>query len=753
MKNLCLLFALCAGNFSVFSFESESDFEDLTQALGFEANSEVVSLEYWEEGGWRCYPGGCAFLDDEISSMGTRSARIEMPSAGTDEVVVYKEIPFKYDAEGLMLMASLYGEEGNSGYIDVAFLDSSKTSIDYNKGERFDLDPDVWTLKTYEAEIPPDTESVRILIHSTSKSKLWVDCVEVVADGIPLHELEKKTTILDRDHEFDDGSGISLTEVTPLQIEALERLCLIWGFLKYHHPAVKGGEYHWDYELFRVLPSILACKTEAEIQQRLYDWVSRFDVPVVDAEVEFKKVDIHFSADLGWMQDTGFLENETVEVLKRVYEARNKEKRSFYCQLQSGKYPLFANELPYKNMDVRDAGYRLLSLFRYWNLVQYWFPYRNLIKPNWGEALGSSISSFVTVHNRKDYLQALAILIAKVQDSHASFMHIVLPSGKGSYRLNAIVEHVEDAWVVTGYEFDDESMDLLVGDIIQQIDGTPIDEIVERLARFCSASNPSVRFRDVGRYIPLGCDGKSEITVIRNGEITKVDTIRMKMKTWPKYQFHSRHNEVIELLHPELAYLNMARVETDEVESYVNAMMGKRGVVIDIRNYPSAHLVHSLAGHLVQEDTDFARFTFVDTDNPGQFIFTEKDVSPAQTPYYSGKIVVLVDELSQSNAEYQTMAFQAGANTIVMGSQTAGADGNVAPFTLPGNVRAMFTGIGVFYPDKSQTQQIGIVPDIEVKPTIEGIKARRDEVLEAALKEILGDSVSEAEIREIAMRN
>ena len=43
------------------------------------------------------------------------------------------------------------------------------------------------------------------------------------------------------------------------------------------------------------------------------------------------------------------------------------------------------------------------------------------------------------------------------------------------------------------------------------------------------------------------------------------------------------------------------------------------------------------------------------------------------------------------------------------------------------------SGIGVSYPDGSPTQRVGIAPDIEVTPTIAGIRVGRDEVLEAAL--------------------
>ncbi len=103
------------------------------------------------------------------------------------------------------------------------------------------------------------------------------------------------------------------------------------------------------------------------------------------------------------------------------------------------------------------------------------------------------------------------------------------------------------------------------------------------------------------------------------------------------------------------------------------------------------------------------------------------------TENYKGKLVVLVNETSQSQAEYTAMAFKAGDNTTIVGSQTAGADGNVSGISLPGNLRTMISGIGVYYPDGTQTQRIGIVPDVKVEPTVNGIKKGIDEVLEKAI--------------------
>ena len=102
--------------------------------------------------------------------------------------------------------------------------------------------------------------------------------------------------------------------------------------------------------------------------------------------------------------------------------------------------------------------------------------------------------------------------------------------------------------------------------------------------------------------------------------------------------------------------------------------------------------------------------------------------------YYKGKIIILVNENTQSTGEFQAMAYRVHPNAVVVGSATAGADGNVSKFYLPGGIETWISGIGVYYPDGSETQRIGIVPDVEVKPTIQGIRERRDEVLEKAIE-------------------
>ena len=184
------------------------------------------------------------------------------------------------------------------------------------------------------------------------------------------------------------------------------------------------------------------------------------------------------------------------------------------------------------------------------------------------------------------------------------------------------------------------------------------------------------------------------------------------------------------------AYLKLSSIKAADVPGYLEAAASTEGLVIDIRNYPSEFVVFALGNLLARDAVPFARFTNADLGNPGAFQWGHTTTLTPPPPPYAGKVLVLVDEISLSQAEYTAMAFRAAGATIV-GSTTAGADGNVSAIPLPGGLSSMISGLGVFYPDKRPTQRIGIVPDVEVRPTIEGIRLGKDEVLDAAVRLIL----------------
>ncbi len=146
-------------------------------------------------------------------------------------------------------------------------------------------------------------------------------------------------------------------------------------------------------------------------------------------------------------------------------------------------------------------------------------------------------------------------------------------------------------------------------------------------------------------------------------------------------------------------------------------------------------LFNKLINYLSIEKKTFSQLISPDLSYPGKYIWSKKlTIGKKNKNSYKGKVVILVNENTISHAEWTVMCLQTIDKAIVVGSQTAGADGNVTIFNFLDDHKTGFSGLGVFYPDGRETQRIGIVPDIEVKKTINGLIKGKDEVLEKALE-------------------
>jgi C-terminal processing protease CtpA/Prc len=103
---------------------------------------------------------------------------------------------------------------------------------------------------------------------------------------------------------------------------------------------------------------------------------------------------------------------------------------------------------------------------------------------------------------------------------------------------------------------------------------------------------------------------------------------------------------------------------------------------------------------------------------------------------YKGRVAVLIDERTQSQAEH-TALFLRACGALLVGSPTAGAVGDVTNILLTDGIVVRFSGQDVRFPDNTRVAGVGIQPQKRARPTWRGLQAGRDEVLEAALKAIL----------------
>ena len=559
-----------------------------------------------------------------------------------------------------------------------------------------------------------------------------------------------------RDPAADRVSSIEIGELAPAQIENLVTLGKVWGFLKYHHPRVTVGELDWDAELFRVMPAVLAAPDRDQGNHALLEWVTRIGEPAPCSPCAEARSDAQTQPEIDWIRDEARLGGALSGYLARVHRNRPTAVEQHYVSFVPNiGNPVFDREKAYKELEAPDAGFRLLALFRFWNVAEYWSPYRELIGENWDAVLAEFVPRLVAAREGVEYRHQMITAIARLNDGHANlygWRDARPPTGMGL--VPVIVRFVEGRPIVVGdlpTKSSAAQNELRTGDVLRALDGQAVEALVQAWSPFYAASNETARLRDIGYDFLRGAPGPVAVEVERGGERLQLTAARLPESevdmaaAWK----HDLPGETFRLLTPEVAYLKLSSVHAKEVEAYVRSAEGTRGWVIDIRNYPSEFVVFALGQHLVKEPTPFVRFTQGSAANPGAFAWTEPLMIQPKEPHYEGRIVILVDEASQSQAEYTAMALRAAPSARVVGSTTAGADGDASRLALPG-ARTAISGIGVFYPDKKPTQRVGIVPDVVVRPTIAGVREGRDEVLEEALRQILGSEKPDAEIRAIA---
>jgi C-terminal processing protease CtpA/Prc len=701
--------------------------------------------------GWGGGPANTISVDDAVFHSGKNSVRLarDKNSEGTFSTLT-KQIPLNYSGDTLELRGYLRTEDVSefAGLWMREDQDGESVAFDNMQSRALKGTTD-WTEYSIKLPLRPGAQVLYIGALVVGIGKLWVDDLRITIDGKPISEapkVERPQTVFDRDHQFDSGSGVALQALTPIQIDNLVMLGKVWGFLKYYHPAITSGQKHWDYELFRIAPAVLAATNQAAAQAVLVKWVDSLG-PVKPCSpcVELAQ-DAVLRPDLAWIQDEKMLGKQLSQTLISIDRNRVANQQFYVSLVRNVQNPSFDHEPGYAQIKLPDAGYQLLALYRFWNIIEYWSPNREIVGEDWNGVLREFIPRIALAKDATEYQLQVMQLIAEAHDTHANLWSTLwVRPPTGSCRLPVNVRFVPDSHdkkqaVVTSFASSNgEATGLKAGDVLDSLDGVSVDSLITKWSPYYADSNDAARLRDISATMTNGECSEVKLGILRKGEALQITAKRLPAKDMNAIAYrHDLPGDTFRLLTPDVAYLKLSSIKAADIDHYLEAASKTKGIIIDIRNYPSEFVAYRLGGHLVNKPTAFARFTKGDLSTPGAFSWTPPEMIDPSAPYYSGKIVILVDEVSQSQAEYTAMAFRAPPNAVVVGSTTAGADGNVSEFALPGNLHTMISGIGVFYPSKKPTQQIGILPDKVVYPTIEGIRDGRDEVLEQGIRQILG---------------
>jgi hypothetical protein len=712
--------------------------------LGFEktdSKGKITGCSFsWDKDDYFTY------RDDSIKIEGDHSIRLQK-NANSDKGgfgVITFYLPAGFKGTEVTLKGFIKTENVGEGYAGlwlrsdagnqmVGFDNMSKAGVTGTKD---------W--QQYRITVPMNEEVTAIVFGGilTGKGKSWFDKLELQINGKPVDSVAWiKPTAPPLRKELTTSGVVVDSMLKKQQAENLYVLGKLWGFLKYHHPEVAKGNYNFDSCLFSIIPSVLKAGSNKERNEILFHWINTLgDENKYPAVPPADSMNVHTKPGLSWINDKTSFSEELSRKLNNIYQHRNTGPNYYVRLAPNVGNPVFDKEAIYKDVPASDDGFRMLALFRYWNMIEYFFPYKHLLKENWDDILKEFVPAFASNRSELNYRLTCLRLINRVHDTHANIYNDPLLQNYFGNNMPAIdFKKLDDKIIVTGFLHDSLAAfeTLQPGDEILTVNGKKIGALRKNAEPYLCASNESVADRNfIDRNLFRSNDDSLLVTYKRNGKSKEAVLHLYKQGKFPYRNGDNWRMPMYKLLSPDIGYISLGKIEADSLETIFKTFSNTKGIVIDIRNYPNQFMPFAMAPYIKTSSTPFVKFTRGDIKNPGLFNFSAPMNNGPQedntVSSYKGSIIILVNEQSQSQAEYTTMALRTAPRSIVMGSQTAGADGNISFVPFPGGFSSPFSGIGVFYPDGKETQGVGIIPNVVVMPSQKGIAEGKDEVLEKA---------------------
>jgi hypothetical protein len=532
--------------------------------------------------------------------------------------------------------------------------------------------------------------------------------------------------------------------LNPQQVHSLSVLGKVWGFLKYYHPHVADGRYDWDSVLIQKVQLFVSFNSQQEINTGLSKWLT--DLGGIDRCGKCKNDlpdSLHSWVDTAWMGQSGF-DAPLADKFRYILAHRQQDAR-YYATHDKAWQVKTDHEKSYWTpaFAYPPAAWRLLTLFRYWNIVNYYAPYKGMTTQPWPNVLDEFVPAFYGVADTLNYQLLVLKLISRLDDSHTTLTLLpALINYFGAYRIvpfqcsivngKAIVSHLWNKTLC-------DSIGVKIGTVFISIDQETVNNKFARVSQYIGASNDRVRLRQFADYyLFAGHDSLCKAVVETAGGQQTVTFPRYNNGA-PVFDHPDPANVPLppcKILDGNIGYVNMGVLGIRQVDSVMGLLKTTRAIIFDVRSYPR-NTWPAVTKWLTDKEFILNRIYYPDFDYPGLFLptYSRSDGGPRKN-VYTGKVVILVDVNTQSHAEYSVMALQAAApRAVTIGNTTAGADGNITDWImLPGGMRTRFSGLDIRYPDGGNTQRKGVRIDIPFQPTERGLIEGRDELLEKAIQ-------------------
>jgi C-terminal processing protease CtpA/Prc len=506
-----------------------------------------------------------------------------------------------------------------------------------------------------------------------------------------------------------------------------KQLGLVWGLLKYHHPEISKGKYSWDNEFILLCDKVATVKNQQEMNGLLVDFLAKYPTKNVRVRAANSGKLFTKNVDYGWIDEAVFGAQLTT-LLRGISE--NANITNYYASTDNlTKMLSFNNEKGFKDFNHAITSHRLLLLFNFWNAIHYWNVNKYLMAEKWLDCLDAMTTEFLNCNTHFEFEMAKSKLISKLNDSHSFYLSKQITDKLFKFKPPFFVKNINDSLLVQyiSNKALAEKNGIELGDVICKINKEDIGTVNnKRLQPLLSASNPT--FLKKWSHFLLWNDSDSlNITVLKksgavlNKKIQLYETIKDSLPEWISASSSEKYkNEA-----PGIGYVNLGSITKNELKSAFTLFKNTKGIILDLRNYPSEMKESDLTKFLFPKNKEFVKVLFPMENQPSvgeydgqgllKFISDPFNTGTSNREYYKGKVVLLVNRKTQSKAEYIGMAIQQAPNCITIGEQTAGSVMNVVEYTMSDATKIYFTGLGGFYPDGKEVQKNGLRLDVALK--------------------------------------